>query len=1033
MVRIVRIAVSLAIVMAAYAAYSSFVVPAIEPPAEAASNTGTTADEFLDSDVSERVRELAPLFPPDSWQVKNPKILDNDQNKLLFQEYINRSNGEVELHPCTIVYDPGGPSANAAERIRRCVVIDAPGGAILRFNKPLQLGRAEMGHLTGGRMLGPVTIRSDGRSPGPEDDLRVSTTDVQLSEREIWTTEVVDFRLGGNYGRGKEMHIRLAPGDDSRPSDSPGLNVGGLESFELSHIIDRLHLEGNRAKTSPAQAAGRAPSSAAANANLSSGPMEISCHGPLQFDMARQEATFRDRVNVWQIIPNSQSDQLTCELLTIHFAPKRENPANPASKESDKKKSSLGDLEPQWIRAEGEPVVFDSQFHGVQASGQQLEYDIWTGSISLESTVEAWMRQGSNEIHSPSLKYQPGPPGRLGQVVARGPGWFRGQKDAKSTGQFEPPQPRRQLDAPMQPQQVEARFRDQLLIRPQQQNDVVSLIGDAGLRFPQFGELTAHEIHVWLTAQPQQGGPNANKLQPDRMLALHEVRIHSPQLDGVVEHFEAWFEHPLQGAAPGDGQPPHRFEPTTPLIAPPLASHLPYLRDPWIVLTTASFPTAGPVGPNQHYQILGRLMRVRLILRDDQPADLAELMVQDGVRFQETQTAQPGDRPMLITGDRIHAIDPNGPRAIVTVVGRLAHFEGRALTLDGPNINLDRGANRLWVEGPGQMVLPVDRDLEGHPLPRPGELSIGWHKRMTFDGVIARFESDNPQLVSALSAQGQLQTQMLEVHLRRAIRFDAGNLSGAGQGQAELSKVFCRGGANLDSATFDPHGQVAAQRLRTADLSIDMVSGALNAAGPGWLNRVAHGSADSTQMMATPGTNPKGPHNPADDNALACLAVRFEGSLDGNFHNHESTFHDQVRAARAPVDRWDATIDPDRPERLDPRRVLLRCDHLWVAEMPTPVENVRTPEMQALGSAVVDAQTFTARALRISYVQAKDLLTLEGDGWTDAELFRQLQIGGATNRTASQRIEYRPKTQELKLSNAHNMDFNAIPAGKGWK
>jgi hypothetical protein len=111
----------------------------------------------------------------------------------------------------------------------------------------------------------------------------------------------------------------------------------------------------------------------------------------------------------------------------------------------------------------------------------------------------------------------------------------------------------------------------------------------------------------------------------------------------------------------------------------------------------------------------------------------------------------------------------------------------------------------------------------------------------------------------------------------------------------------------------------------------------------------------------------------------------------------------------------------------------MRCDHLWVAEMPTPVEGRRTPEIQALGSGVVEAQTFVAKAARISYVQAKDLLTLEGDGWTDAELFRQLQIGGAANRVASQRIEYRPKTQELKVNNAHSMDFNAIPPGKAWK
>ena len=223
-------------------------------------------------------------------------------------------------------------------------------------------------------------------------------------------------------------------------------------------------------------------------------------------------------------------------------------------------------------------MVLDSHVQGVQASGQQLEYDIWTGSISLESTVEAWMRQGGNEIHCPSLKYQPGPAGRLGQVLARGPGWFRGQKDAKPAGQ---------LQSPQQPQQVEGRFRDQLQLRPQQQNEVVSLVGDASLRFPQFGELHRAEIHLWLIEQPQAGGPSANKLDPDRMLALHDVRIHSPQLEGAVEHLEVWFERPPKGAAPGDGQPRHRFEPATPLITPPVASHLPYLRDPWIVLTAA--------------------------------------------------------------------------------------------------------------------------------------------------------------------------------------------------------------------------------------------------------------------------------------------------------------------------------------------------------------------------------------------------------------------------------------------------------------
>ena len=251
-------------------------------------------------------------------------------------------------------------------------------------------------------------------------------------------------------------------------------------------------------------------------------------------------------------------------------------------------------------------------------------------------------------------------------------------------------------------------------------------------------------------------------------------------------------------------------------------------------------------------------MRVRLVLYEQQPADLVELMVEDGVRFQETPAAQPGDRPMLITGDRIHAIDPNRPQAVITVVGRLAHFEGHGMTLDGPNINVDRGAPRLWVEGPGQMLLPVARDLEGHPLPRPGELSIGWHKGMTFDGLIARFASDYPQSVSVLGRQGQLRTGILEVHLKQAIRFGEGNLQGPGQGQAELSKLFCRGGADLDNATFDPAGRLraaAANRRSIARYGLRRWIRRAGLAEPGGAGLIRFDANDGHARRDTPGTS----------------------------------------------------------------------------------------------------------------------------------------------------------------------------------
>ena len=59
--------------------------------------------------------------------------------------------------------------------------------------------------------------------------------------------------------------------------------------------------------------------------------------------------------------------------------------------------------------------------------------------------------------------------------------------------------------------------------------------------------------------------------------------------------------------------------------------------------------------------------------------------------------------------------------------------------------------------------------------------------------------------------------------------------------------------------------------------------------------------------------------------------------------------------------------------------------------MLLPVGGRRAVELEALGNAVVENITFTARGNRITYAEAKDLLILEGNGRSDAELLQQLQ------------------------------------------
>ena len=52
-----------------------------------------------------------------------------------------------------------------------------------------------------------------------------------------------------------------------------------------------------------------------------------------------------------------------------------------------------------------------------------------------------------------------------------------------------------------------------------------------------------------------------------------------------------------------------------------------------------------------------------------QQGELTDVKVFDNVILQETQTAQPSDKPLLVTGQWLHATEANSPHAKVTVTG----------------------------------------------------------------------------------------------------------------------------------------------------------------------------------------------------------------------------------------------------------------------------------------------------------------------------------------------------------------------------
>jgi hypothetical protein len=454
-------------------------------------------------------------------------------------------------------------------------------------------------------------------------------------------------------------------------------------------------------------------------------------------------------------------------------------------------------------------------------------------------------------------------------------------------------------------------------------------------------------------------------------------------------------------------------------------------------------------GRRQHFVGRGRLLDAKVVVREPD-YKLTDLTITDNVHFEEIQTLDPAEKPLLITGDKVVAAnlqDLNAPSpgmnappsaAKVTVLGRPAHVEGHRLRLNGSNINLDLGANNLSIEGPGSMELPMPDNLNGQPIAAPGSLLVKWKEGMNFDGLTASFRKE----INASSPMQHLQTDTLNVRLREPMRFSDPDLQN--RKQPDAAYLSCLGGVFMESTQLDEQQQRSAYiRMQVADLNFDMQSGELVAAGPGWLNSVNLITEEPGGMGFGPAIRNTSMPVGASANAakkLVGLNVRFEQSITGNITSARQRidFNDRVRLLYAPVADWSAMLNPDKTEPLVAEEIRLKCDNLEVRNSSQFPGKGKAIELDARGNSYVEGKIaesrdqdamFYASAMRIGYDAAKDVLVMEGDGRTDVHFYRQLQVGSAPDDTALKRVIYNRKKDKLIMEGVQSLQINQFTPG----
>ncbi|HEV3007383.1 MAG TPA: hypothetical protein VGX78_23125 [Pirellulales bacterium] len=1033
MKRLARIVGSFLIVVSAYWVYARTAVPWIEPSAERMERE-RVSQELIEKAKQEPDKQRLVLkhwFAAGDWELTSPKILGTPDGMLLLKTYepLRDEPRKVRLVPCTMIMLPKGQFASEEERARRAIVLRAEEEAILEFDKKFDLSRGDLDQMTivGGQLIGPVSIRSEQRSTGPEDDLRIVTHDVTMKNDRITTPHLVTFDYGPNHGLGRDLVIEL-PTPAEKAAQPRGSPAASIKSIHLARDV-RMRMQPGAGEllpggAAPAKSQGQPAAETAKQAKppidppadaakQAKPPIEITCQGPFHLDLLAQVATYQDQVDVVQLNFAVPSDQMTCDHLSIFFetvaaevaaassAPAAGNAAAPGANGT----ASSTKVQPSRFCAKGRPVVITSPSKGVRARGRQLDYDIQKGSGDLtDEGGEVVFRQKlpdqTREIHAPKLHFEGDPNDPEGSrpnvFLAAGKGWFKGQLPGQG------------------PQPIDVRWTRSLHFRPYQKYQVLSVNGKAHV-VTASGMLDADEIDVYLVETPAPaaaGAASRTELSPRKLRALGHVRIESEQITGVLGDLQMWFDPKAPptptAAADGAAPPPPPPEPE---------------------------PEPEPkTAKNQHFHVSGNVLEANVNLDGPQP-QVTKMRLNGRVYCKETRTEKPGEKPMIILGDRLTLAQTVPEQAVVAVTGQPAHVEARGMTLLGGSsrqsgtVHFHRGENRIWVKDPGTLTLPGERGLDGRPSEKNEPVEIAWQGGMEFDGRTAEFTRD----VEARQEQSRLRTPSMVVLFTKQVRFDSTN---TGEPQPEVDRIVCRRGVELDNRELQElTGEVVSvNHLVAQDLTIHQASGDLLAHGPGTVDsvRVDTGESDAFLPAGTAKSQAQENDDETRDEGFNFLSVRFHREMRGNLRGKVMDFHGRVRAVYGPVDDWNERLSHDDPEKLAVGGFVLRSERLQVVQQTLDGKGENAFELTATDNAVADGvavedESFFARAGRLSYDTRKGLLVLDGEAG-EAMLLRQSRPGSEPDRLAAEKILYHPASQYLKIDGVRSGGMPNLPA-----
>ncbi len=996
---------ALGLVLLAMLAYRWLLVPAIEPPHRdkpklvAFTTTQQTAQWWQR------------LFPADSWQHKEPKVLQTPRGILLFTDWTPLGPDQWRLEPLTMIIPQSQSDSNSTQSEldqtladQDVWIVNADRGAVIQFREAFDWTKGRTPPVIGGRLDGQIDITRRAKNNREERPWHLLTSDVQIDRRQIWTVKPVEIRWDNSVIRGRDLSIMLkqdllsSSADDASP-------WGVLEKMELIYIDEiNVNLPPGGLWADMKQTSPRLPVTKGLPASL-----QVRSGGPFRFDFISSEASLMNGVEASHQVGTLKPDVFSSQDLKVNLVP-----VNPGVTPDAKAMVTIGGLQLKQLVANGMdpvgPIVgktvvrMDAPNIGTGVTAKRLKVNFIDYQLELAGRLDgpqaastvARLDYLDYSFRAPGIGYKKSPDvDHLGWLVAEGPGELMVAPTAEMG-------------------ECNVRWQKSLTMNPDGTEERISLIGQTLIESKLHGFMTSETLDLWLKPNAAENARptdsmTATNFVPDRMRALGNVNLVSSQIKAAVNELKLWLVHvPEMEPKPGGetlplsdsaGNPMYQFVTPPESASQVAASNAPAI--PAIGAPLASTDKAESRGP---ISVEGTVLQSKIIVNGKQ-SWIDSLTVDGPLKVYGAPTVA-ATVPWNIDGDQLQlSTNPNG-QANVQITGNMARIAMGETWLQGPIIRYDQATGYIWMDQPGEFSIPTNALNQSNGKSAGGAASnlrwvkaphCSWQGRLMFDGAVALIEGDiemtgmfSPEENRFWSVKGNC--QQMEIHLSDPIDMHAPKSA-----TASLDRVVLKDTVDIIAAQNDSLGnRLSLERIVVPVLTYQLPQSQIVGAGPGWIRSWHLASARLGQMTSSssermlPQQQIQGAH------------LSFRESMVAQMDTSEVRFQGKVELAAGPLRSWDEMIDLNTMQRLKPEEMLLNCDmltahdasDLGLRSSSLAAQKSATWEFQALGNVRFAGKAnegdYSGHGYRVTYTQSKDLLVLEGDGRTPAHIRKEV-------------------------------------------